>query len=149
MALGKTFRGIFRSSHFATLLSNNISGGSRLEFVAQSMTWTEADNNCKTLGGYLVTVTSQHVNNRLLEMLREKSQAKLWIGCSDLVEEGKWRWSNPLAHRIRFKGWRYGEPNGKRNENFAGVVRNWGGKWNDFPCHVKAPSVCEIEEFDN
>ena len=93
-----------------------------------------------------MTVSSQEINDRLMEILRENKQQKIWIGYTyDAKVKGNWKWSNPSAHPNPFNAWAPGEPNTNGvSENCVEWILNWGNKWNDVNCGKKYRFVCEI-----
>ena len=46
--------------------------GLRYELVQNKMTWNQAENHCKAKKGHLVTVTSQRMDNELLQKMRQR-----------------------------------------------------------------------------
>lgn len=67
---------------------------------------------------------------------------RIWIGLSDLEQEGKWKWVNGAD--VDGDGlWQPGEPNDSdRHEDCVELSRRGGG-WNDAPCTMKLSWVCE------
>ena len=71
----------------------------------------------------------------------DPAQGSVWIGFSDIHEEGRWLWSDGSA--LDFAFWGDGQPdNGLGYEECA--RQNYGGqlKWNDAPCSQTFPFVC-------
>uniref|UniRef100_A0A4W5R1B7 C-type lectin domain-containing protein n=1 Tax=Hucho hucho TaxID=62062 RepID=A0A4W5R1B7_9TELE len=73
-----------------------------------------------------------------------KSVSHVWIGLTDSVTEGTWKWVNgtPLPTP---RYWRSGEPNGGGGENCV-VVPYWSssqGKWCDNGCNIPEYWICE------
>ena len=79
-----------------------------------------------------------------------------WIGYTDEVTEGNWKWVDPAISsnytNWHPKGgvWKQAEPNGGRNENCATIggplswgKKDWEGYWNDARCSAKAPFICK------
>lgn len=89
--------------------------------------------------GYLATVTDS-LENQLVNMFGQG-----WIGASDRVTEGDWKWmAGPEAGMSfysgrsgdggaalpgKFAGWGDGEPNDSGNEDYAEIYGD--GRWND------------------
>ena len=46
--------------------------GPRYEVVAAKKTWAQAEQHCQRMGGHLVTVTSQKLDNELLRRMKAK-----------------------------------------------------------------------------
>ena len=51
------------------------------EFVKTKKTWNEAENHCKRIGGHLVTITSQKLDNQLLKMIQRQYVQPLKVAC--------------------------------------------------------------------
>ena len=118
----------------------------RYEYINETKTWNEADEYCKELGGYLVSITSQIVNDKLLDIMRDIPVKQLWIGYSDQEKENRWIWSNPGAVNNEFTKWRSSsdEPNGRKRENCAVLIKSHVGIWNDLFCGSLLNSICEF-----
>jgi hypothetical protein len=98
--------------------------------------WTDARQACANMGGYLVTVTSAAENNFLFGLWPSG-----WIGLTDEVVEGQWRWVTGEAYS--YTSWNPGEPNNAGNEDYVQFVG--GGRWNDLPNGVALPYVIEFD----
>ena len=97
--------------------------------------WTTAKQNCVSMGGYLVTITSAAENSFIFNLWPSG-----WIGLTDEVTEGVWRWVT--GETYSYSSWNPGEPNNAGNEDYIQFVG--GGKWNDLPNNVSLPYVLEF-----
>ena len=113
---------------------NNYNGHSYYRSTG-SMTWTDARQACINMGGHLVTVTTAAENNFIFNLWPSG-----WIGLTDEVVEGQWRWVTGEAYS--WSNWNGGEPNNSNNEDYIQFVG--GGKWNDLP-NTSLPYVLEFE----
>jgi hypothetical protein len=100
-----------------------------------SMTWTAARQACVNMGGHLVTITSAGENNFVFN-----TWPSGWIGFTDEVVEGQWRWVT--GESVVYTNWNWGEPNNVGNEDYAQFVS--GGRWNDLP-NMSLPYVLEFD----
>jgi hypothetical protein len=100
-----------------------------------SMTWTQARQACINMGGHLVTITSAAENNFVFN-----TWPSGWIGFTDEVVEGQWRWVT--GESVVYTNWNWGEPNNVGNEDYAQFVG--GGRWNDLP-NLSLPYVLEFD----
>jgi hypothetical protein len=100
-----------------------------------SMTWTSAKIACENMGGHLVTMNSSAENNFIFN-----TWPSGWIGFTDEVVEGQWRWVT--NEPVTYTNWNSGEPNNAGDEDYAQFVT--GGRWNDLP-NTSLPYVIEFE----
>jgi len=98
--------------------------------------WTAARQACANMGGYLVTITSAAENNFIFNLWPSG-----WIGLTDEVVEGQWRWVN--GEPYSYSSWNPGEPNNAGNEDYVQFVGS--GKWNDLPNNQALPYVIEFD----
>ena len=117
--------------------------------------------------GYLATITSTEENSFISSNIA--SASNIWIGATDELVEGAWKWdtsggspeagkqfwtgaaagSRFLGDGLDYASWSSGEPNNSGNEDYA--LTNWGGigraTWNDCPatgCGSGRQSVVEF-----
>jgi len=102
--------------------------------------WLTAKANCEAMGGHLVTVTTSAENSFIFGLWPSG-----WIGLTDEVTEGTWRWVTGEAYS--YTSWNPGEPNNAGNEDYVQFVG--GGKWNDLPNNQALPYVLEFEYIVN
>ena len=94
--------------------------------VLEKKSWHAARDKCKEMGGQLVTIPDAATWEFVKGLT---GGAKLWIGATDEVTEGKWVWidGSPLT----FTDWAPGEPNNfGAAEHYLAVN---GKQWNDLP----------------
>jgi len=89
-------------------------GGHRYQFVPGSVSWTEAKARAETMGGHLVTITSQAENDWIVTAFGDQlvGTDALWLGGVRDAEASGWRWitGEPFA----YTNWRPEQPNSKR-----------------------------------
>jgi hypothetical protein len=120
------------------------------EYVSSTLTWTAARDAAALLTkygatGYLTTITSAEENAFVAARLLNAG----WMGASDSVVEGVWRWvtgpeagiqfwsgvSNGSTVGGNYANWGTGEPNDHgAGEDCAQFLAGGTGKWNDLPC---------------
>jgi hypothetical protein len=99
--------------------------------------------------GHLVAINDaaeqQWINNQLIGL--GLGARLFWIGLSDEVEEGVWRWDS--GEDVTFTNWSVGEPNNWLGEEHH-VHMNWSdpGIWNDVAGWRRYHSLIEVS-FDN
>lgn len=126
--------------------------GHLYQYISDAGTWTEARAKAELLTrygvtGYLVTVTSANENAFVTARLSNAG----WMGASDSVSEGVWRWvTGPEGETNtqfwsgaaggntvdgNYANWNTGEPNDSgSNEDCGQFLAGATGKWNDLPC---------------
>ena len=96
-------------------------------FLSSAGSWTQAQAQAVSLGGNLVAVNDAAENQFLVNTFG--GTEGLWIGLTDEVTEGTFKWANGEA--VTYTNWAPGEPNNAGgNENYAEFR---AGKWNDLP----------------
>lgn len=112
------------------------------QLISTKMSWVDAKAYCESLGGHLVTITSQAEQNFVCENFTKKYGAAM-IGLSDAANEGDWKWVTGEA--FSFSNWDSGEPNNEGNEDY--VLMNSDGTWNDG--HLEREKWIFICEWDS
>jgi len=126
--------------------------GTQLKYTVNStrLSWTDAEEECQRTGGHLISILDSQHNREIRYKLEDANIRLAWIGISDRSLEGSWRWISILSSS-QYKNFRGNEPNGGERENCGEMViglvgwskLTWNGTWNDSPCAVKKPFVCE------
>ncbi len=57
------------------------------QLVANTATWTEAEEDCNTKGGHLASIHSEDENTFIFKLWGSSSQYGLWIGGTDAALE--------------------------------------------------------------
>ena len=110
--------------------------GHQYKVIDKSMTWTEAEEYCESLGGHLVTITSKEEDEFILNTIADnETSLYFWIGGSDSREEGKWEWVT--GEEWDYNHWKSGQPNDykgwcKEGQDYA-VIVDKDGRWEDCP----------------
>ena len=92
-------------------------------------TYADAENYCKSLGGYLASITSQEENDFLYDYICSKSIESAYFGLTDRETEGTWKWVN--GEDLSYTNWTSGEPNVESgDEDYAMFDSKFTtGKW--------------------
>src|SRR5262249_4000640 len=112
--------------------------------AAPGISWSAAQAQAQSQGGYLATVQSQTENNLVFGLVNNNVA---WLGSSDAgvdsagnSNEGKWKWvTEPGGGNPAFGSWTAwagGEPNNQGDGSFSSqgedYLVTWGnGQWND------------------
>lgn len=108
-------------------------GDNYYQLYDNSMTWTQAEKYCESLGGHLATITTADENNFIKELIVNQGNKKTyWLGASDAEKEGAWKWVT--GERFLFSDWENGDPNNDRRktdegEDYLEIVSSL--RWND------------------
>ncbi|XP_057188044.1 C-type lectin domain family 4 member M-like isoform X2 [Triplophysa rosa] len=116
----------------AELKKRNSEKGYR--FIDDKKSWTESRQFCRDRGGDLVVINSVEEQRYISSVVKEV----VWIGLSDIDNEGVMKWvdNSPLNKRF----WGQGEPNDDRgNEDCVELSpeKPTEKNWNDIPCSEK------------
>ena len=113
-----------------------------------SMSWTEAKAYCESLGGHLVTITSQEEMSTIVGLLDETPKNNYWIGFRRDNVRANWEWVT--KEKVTYTNWTQNEPNDDRKagECYAHLfgtfylggtgLKKYVGQWNDVT-NVGAP----------
>ena len=119
--------------------------GHRYLVVATKVTWHEAHDQAKMMGGHLVVISDKAENEFVTNLAHAKGAGPIyWMGCTDLGSEGNWRWEN--GQKITYNNWSVNEPNNFQNREHCGNV-GWRSKygWDDAPCSERHGFVVEMD----
>lgn len=113
--------------------------------MSKLLNWTDAEEICIIMGGYLAEVGSREEDQFLFSLFSQIGATGYgpWIG-GTLVGE-KWMWKNS-GTQIAYTNWNPNEPNGGEiGENCLHYYLHTGMGWNDAACDKYLfPSLCEM-----
>ena len=122
--------------------------GHRYQLFNFKLTWENARDYCRLLGGHLATITSAGENNIVANL---GTVSDRWLGATDAEQEGTWQWIT--GETFSYSNWyaATSEPNGETAENYLHIRNDVSqvGTWND---NVKSKTmgfVCEFEDIDS
>jgi Ca2+-binding RTX toxin-like protein len=95
--------------------------------LSNAGTWKEAQAQAVSLGGNLVTVNDAAENQFLVNTFG--GTEGLWIGLTDEVTEGTFKWANGEA--VTYTNWSPGNPDNSGNQDYAWINFQNPGKWDD------------------
>jgi hypothetical protein len=100
--------------------------------IEGNFTWQEAKADAEAKGGRLAVLDTQEKIDSISDQL-ESFDGSLWIGLTDEVNEGEWKWVNGEA--LTVNNWGTGQPDGFRGSEDYGHIW-WNAKdaerrWND------------------
>uniref|UniRef100_A0A3B3INI1 C-type lectin domain-containing protein n=1 Tax=Oryzias latipes TaxID=8090 RepID=A0A3B3INI1_ORYLA len=119
--------------------------GSSCYFLSgESKSWDEARESCRARKADLVVINTEG-EKTFLFALRDKN---VWIGLTDKVQEGTWKWVDGSPLTLQF--WEENQPdNGggmvAYGEEDCVEIRFIPGSWNDISCETSLRWICEKE----
>uniref|UniRef100_A0A674A5X8 C-type lectin domain-containing protein n=1 Tax=Salmo trutta TaxID=8032 RepID=A0A674A5X8_SALTR len=117
--------------------------GSSCYYVStESKSWEESRQDCRNRGAELVVINSQE--KQVFNWLCGR-KSYVWIGLTDSVTEGTWKWVDDTPLTTKYWNTGHGEPNGGGAENCV-YFYSWTsdkGEWWDYDCSYKYKWICE------
>ena len=131
--------------------------GSHYVLFTKRETWQKARANCEKIGADLVKIESA-VENEFLDtafLTTGLSRVTYWIGLSDQVNEGEWKWTDGSLLGGMYSNWGNRNPNNQGgNQNCAEIVKGtigdhhfYDAEWNDWNCAYAQGYICEKDQF--
>merc|ERR1719167_1866224 len=71
-------------------------------------TWNEAEAFCQQENGHLASITSEAINQYVMEGMNIRGLGWTWVGGNDIDEEGTWKWTDGSSFQFTF--WYSGQP---------------------------------------
>lgn len=100
----------------------------------KGLDWNEAKKYCESLGGHLVTITSQEEQELIESMLRDASKNSYWLGAELVGDEFVW----VTEEAFSYTHWQPGQPDNLKDEHALMIYRNINpvnvnkfGQWNN------------------
>ena len=121
-------------------------GESCYKSVMEKMNFDDAVITCTDMSGRLAVPTSLKGNQLIFEMFSKVVglKGKVWVGCTDKKEEGKWVQLGEGGEECSFFNWYPGEPNSRDpDEDCAQMILPRNGSWYDGQCDGMCYVVCQ------
>lgn len=103
------------SADSAKLLSKATEQYYQLFETDNEVTWSQAQSNCKEIGGHLATITSQVEQDFINETLLTDINGYYLIGGTDAKTQKKWQWIT--GEKWGYQNWSKGGDNGPQPNN--------------------------------
>ncbi|ATB27081.1 CotH kinase family protein [Melittangium boletus] len=116
--------------------------GGKLAFCAQALSFADAEADCVTQGGHLVSIHDQATQDAVLAGARALSTGSWWLGLNDRVQEGDYTWTDGSPRH--YTAWASGEPNNYGGDEDCTQMYGSGGAWNDSACNGAANFICAL-----
>ncbi|XP_032364464.1 lithostathine isoform X2 [Etheostoma spectabile] len=111
--------------------------GSEVNFVIipNGLSWTRAQNYCRTHHTDLASVRNMAENQKIQGML--SGGGVFWFG----LFRDPWKWSD--GSNSSFSFWKTGQPNNNnRNQTCVAADFSQSGAWEDWPCDMERAFIC-------
>ncbi|XP_077993987.1 macrophage mannose receptor 1-like [Glandiceps talaboti] len=111
--------------------------------------WTDAKHTCDVQGSHLVTINDRAENNYLVsefESLKIGGIERIWIGISDTVSDGIFRWADSTSG-VTYSKWDVDQPVDTEGQSDCGFMDTDlpSGVWKTSNCFLIQAFVCEIQ----
>ncbi|XP_074544941.1 macrophage mannose receptor 1-like [Halichoeres trimaculatus] len=103
-------------------------------------TWSDAQRDCRSRGGDLVTVRNVEDQSFVISQLGYTSTDELWIGLNDRKTEGLFEWSDHST--VGFTSWEFGKPAVSTDVKDCILIRGENGNWADRVCAERHGFIC-------
>uniref|UniRef100_A0A3B5KQQ9 C-type lectin domain-containing protein n=1 Tax=Takifugu rubripes TaxID=31033 RepID=A0A3B5KQQ9_TAKRU len=112
--------------------------GSLYQVSSTKKTWDQSRSDCRQKGADLLIINSEEE-----QAFANRFQKYMWIGLTDVTNEGSWKWVDGTAIY-----WSSKEPNGGKGENCVDIKNfNAEKSWNDESCSLSLLWICEKKLF--
>jgi hypothetical protein len=105
----------------------------------QSLSWTDAEQECVSQGGHLVSVTSDIKNTFIQSTVLYFTSGVFWIGGYKDVVRNKWRWSD--GSRWSYTNWAAGQP---VSASYCVYYDSSSGQWSATDCGSEQTYLCDL-----
>ncbi|XP_052692507.1 perlucin-like protein [Crassostrea angulata] len=112
----------------------------------KAQTWNNSQLNCSVKGAKLVEIESPEEDTYIRTLANNLTES-VWLGGTDLAEEGKWVWQS-TSTLFSFSAWPTRQPNNlDNNQHCLSLYLPNGLTWNDRECSLQYQYICERELF--
>ncbi|XP_029688402.1 CD209 antigen-like protein C [Takifugu rubripes] len=105
-------------------------------------TWDQSRSDCRQKGADLLIINSEEE-----QAFANRFQKYMWIGLTDVTNEGSWKWVDGTAMSTSY--WSSKEPNGGGKDENCVDIKNFNAEksWNDESCSLSLLWICEKKLF--
>uniref|UniRef100_A0A1W7R8L6 Putative salivary c-type lectin n=1 Tax=Aedes albopictus TaxID=7160 RepID=A0A1W7R8L6_AEDAL len=133
---------------FSLLMVQLINGERKFLIPNLKINWHKAVEFCITIDMRLASIENKAKSDAIEKFVRESDKfanvSRLWIGASDLAEEGTFTWIHN-GDNLAYTHWNEREPNNNdREENCVELTHHTGTWfWNDMNCEYETFLICQ------
>ncbi|XP_041097930.1 CD209 antigen-like protein E isoform X2 [Polyodon spathula] len=110
-------------------------------FSDQQKTWMDSQLFCQSKQADLLIINNAEEQQAIIS--KKHSSRYYWIGLSDRVKEGDFRWVDNTSISTTEQFWRKNQPDDYNNEDC--IHLSYDGLWNDISCDTQFYFICEKE----
>ena len=114
-------------SEVAALYSSEVPPKPHFQIIQGSYTWQQAKADAEARGGRLAVLNTQAKIDEADTLLATSGYPLVWIGLTDEIQEGVFKWVN--GDPLTISRWGPGQPDNASNEDY--VHYYYGTFWND------------------
>ena len=116
-------------------------GNSCYKITELKVTWADAKDECRNMGGVLAAPSSNQENEFIAQLVPDYW---IWIDCNDLEVEGIWKCRDGNVE-VAYINWYSGEPNNAGvGEDCAVVATRRNQQWHDASCSRKEKAIYKM-----
>ncbi|BFZ21792.1 hypothetical protein BsWGS_24831 [Bradybaena similaris] len=118
-------------------------GDSCYGFGRENVTWPDAMSMCRAFQGYLVEINSKAENDWLVSQLKTRKFSHTWLGASDMMKEGVFRWMTNNVPVGKVPYFHPGQPDNREQGEQCLEIDATMYMWADDECLYTKRFVCE------
>ncbi|CAG5127967.1 unnamed protein product [Candidula unifasciata] len=125
--------------------------GSCYGFSDTQVSWAEAARVCQIFNGNLAEIDSEEENDFVKEFLQSRGgPEKVWIGATDIFNEGTFEWLSNGGRPLNFTDWQRGQPTdgGSHGQDCLDLIEKNNYTWADDSCTSQYNFICEIPPIE-
>lgn len=112
-------------------------------FSDETMSWNDAQEQCRKQNGSLADILSENEAVWLAESIRNHNGTEFWIGGKRQGDVYKWVTSDGKTKDMNYTRWALGEPNGS-GSYCVEIDKRFQYKWNDSACVWSQHYICKL-----
>jgi len=135
---------IVEIENYLNPIATNVYNKNTYMLFDYDMTWTEANEYCKLLGGHLATISDANEQTAIETLVSKSAWNLYYLGATDKTTEGTWNWVDGTPWD--YTNWNTGQPDDYQGAEDYLQIYNSNKKWNDLNNYFSENTgfVCEI-----
>ncbi|KAL4223307.1 hypothetical protein ACF0H5_016778 [Mactra antiquata] len=116
-------------------------------FLPVKASWAEAKTYCEAIGAGLAVIESRQESDFIHGLVQREhnaiSTSQIWIGGTDLIEEGVWL-APDNRQKLTFFDWAPKEPDNLNGQHCLAIFNYGSLLWDDNRCEVHNYALCKM-----